>query len=241
MHVRLLLLVAALVSAGQLRGQIVYLEIRGFVESSSTTTFAVSRPYSLTFSFDLSTPPTFAFAESARFDHSALAVTFSYDSGSYVGTATGLSIWTQDSAAGDGFALGFPAAGAVNFSAVDGHSFSTDAGTPLLDLFDPTGTALSSTSLLNLAAGGPQFLSGGDDRLRLRWGSGYDAIIVVATVDSIVTANFTAVPEPGVYAAIGGIVALLVALLRRGDASAAPAALAPSQRQSSRSCYLPEL
>ena len=241
MNVRLLLLLAALVCTGQLRGQIVYLEIRGFVESSSTATFAVSRPYLFTFSFDLSTTPTFDFAESARFDHSALAVSFNYDSGSYVGTASDLSIWTQNSSAGDGFALGFPAAGTINFSAVDGYSFSTAIGTPLLDLFDPTGTALSSTRLLNLAAAGPQFRSGGDDRLRLRWGSGNDAIVLVATVDSIVTANFTAVPEPGVYAAIGGIVALIFALLRRGDASAAPAALAPSQRQSSRSCYLPEL
>jgi hypothetical protein len=215
MNVRLLLLVAALVSTGQLRGQIVYLEIRGFVESSSTATFAVSRPYSFTFSFDLSTPPTLVLAESARFDHSALAVVFNYDSGSYVGTASGLSIWTQKSSAGDGFALGFPAAGPVNFSAVDGHSISTDAGTPLLDLFDPTGTALSSTSLSNLAAGGPQFISGGDDRLRLRWGTGVEGIVLVATVDSIETANFTAVPEPGVYAAVGGIVALLAALLCR--------------------------
>lgn len=215
MKARLLLLLSAFFCSGQLRGQIVYLEVRGLVESSSTASFSIGRPYSFTFSFDLSATPTFAFAESAKFVNSALAVSFNYDSGTYVGSALALSLWTQDSSVGDGFALGFPAGGAVDFAAVDGRAFSTDAGTPILDLFDPTGTALSSTNLINLAAGGPQFLSGGDDRLRLRWGSGDDAIVLVATVDSILTANSSAVPEPGAYAALGGIVALIVALLRR--------------------------
>lgn len=208
-----------LLGAVRAAGQIVYLEVTGIVESTSTNSvFAAGRPYSFRFSFELGTTPTQTFSDVATYSGAATSIVFNYDAGAYVGTASNLSIWVQNSASGgDGFAVGMPFSGSVNFDPVDGQSLYNGAGTPVLDLFDATGSALSSTALLNLAAGVPQFLSGGDDRLRLRWGSNAE-ILVVATVDAINSYNGsgTAIPEPSGGAAVaGGLVMLRLFWLRK--------------------------
>jgi len=195
--------------------QTVHLEVSGVVESSSTATFAAGRPYQFRFSYDLAALASLSFADVARYDAAATDIVFDYDAGSYRGTASHLSIWTQNSAGGDGFAVGLPFTGGVNFNAVDGHSLYNGAGSPLLDLFDPSGGTLSSTALLNLAAGVPQFLAGGDDRLRLRWGATGDEVLVVATVDRIVPFTPRAIPEAWFTAIILGAGALLYAVHRR--------------------------
>ena len=210
-HAILVLLATVLPAAAQT----VFLEVSGVVETSSTATFAAGRPYSFRFSYDLAATASLSFADVARYDGAAADIVFNYDAGAYVGTASGLSIWTQNSASGDGFAVGLPFAGGVHFDPVDGHSIYNGAGSPLLDLVDPSGGTLSSTALLNLAAGVPQFLAGGDDRLRLRWGASGDEVVVVATIDRIVPFTPQAIPEPWFAAALIGAGALLYAVHRR--------------------------
>jgi len=206
-----LLLIAGI---ARLSGQVVTFEVFGLVDSSSTATFVVGDPYTFTFSFDASLTPSLSLGGFASYDSAAKNVVFDYASGAYVGTATDLSIWVQDSEVGDAFAIGLPSSGTTSFAPVDGKPFSVGAGNSLLSLVDASGASLPSTSLSDFLTGYPGFLASGTSRVLLNWGEAGD-LFVSGTIDSVVITNQTSVPEPAACAAFAGMLALLLALRRK--------------------------
>lgn len=189
--------------------------ISGTIESADSAMFEVGRGYTFEFTVDTTTPPSLDFGFFARYDAAATNIKFNYDSGAYVGTAEYLSVWLLDLPEIDGFSIGLPFEGDVSFPLVDGYSLFNVSGNPVIDLVDYSGSSLFSTALTD-PSGIIGFVSGDDDKLRLRWGADIQRSLV-GSVDTVTTTQTPTVPDGGV-ASVGLPVLFAMILLRRGKA-----------------------